>query len=91
MFGGAQTSDGTSPAEAITAGDYVLVVQGVMDGCVVSVAGNVFDSNYDAVDGFLDMGAPGFRAFRMCAGNVQATVSKAGAATSVKVGILPAA
>ena len=90
MFAGAQTGDGTSSAEAITAGDYVLVVQGTMGGATVYVEGNVFDSNYDPVDGALDMGATGFRAFRMCAGNVKASVKNAGATTSVKVGILPA-
>jgi hypothetical protein len=91
MFGGAQTTNGTSSAEAITAGDYLLVVQGTMDGAVVYIEGNVFDSNYDTLDGQLDMDSTGFRVFRMCAGNVKATVKNAGAATSVKVGILPSA
>ena len=90
LFDGAQTADGTSDAQAISAGDYVLVVQGTMDGASVYVEGNVFDSNYDTIDGRLDMPATGFRVFRMCAGNVKATVKNAGTSTSVKVGILAA-
>ncbi len=90
LFDGAQTSNGTSSAQAITAGDYVLVVQGTIDGATVYVEGNVFDSNYDPIDGRLDMDATGFRVFRICAGNVKATVKESGSATSVKVGILAA-
>jgi len=91
LFDGAQTANGTSASQAISAGDYVLAVQGVSDGCRVMIEGNVFDSNWDAVDGLLvDKNATGFSAFRMCAGNVRATVVEAGANTSVKVGILAA-
>lgn len=91
LFDGAQTADGTSASQAITAGDYVLVVQGTPDKCRVLIEGNVFDSNWDALDGVLvDTDNTGFRAFRMCAGNVRATVANAGASTSVKVGILAA-
>ena len=90
MFGGAQTTDGTSSSEAISAGDYVLAVQGVADGASVIIEGNVFDSNWDSLDGVMvDIARnTGFRAFRMCAGNVRAKVVNAGASTSLKVGIL---
>lgn len=90
LFDGAQTADGTSAAQAITAGDWILVVQGTMDGAVVNITGNVFDSTYDHIDGALIVNNPGFKAFRFCAGNVKATVSDAGSSTSVKVGILAA-
>ena len=90
LFDGAQTADGTSAAQAITAGDWVLVVQGTIDEAVVYLEGNVFDASYDTIDGRLDMGHTGFRVFRMCAGNVKATVKNAGTSTSVKVGILAA-
>lgn len=90
LFDGAQTSNGTSAAQAISAGDYVLIVQGTIDGATVFLEGNVFDSSYDTIDSRLDMDATGFRVFRMCAGNVKATVKDAGSSTSVKVGILAA-
>ena len=90
LFDGAQTADGASDAQAITAGDWVLVVQGTLDGAKVNISGNVFDSTYDAIDGPLIIDNPGFRVFRFCAGNVKAHVSGAGTSTSVKVGILAA-
>jgi len=90
LFDGAQTADGASAAQAITAGDWMLVVQGTLDGAKVNISGNVFDSNYDHIDGGLIVDNPGFRVFRFCAGNVKAHVSNAGSSTSVKVGILPA-
>ena len=90
MFGGARTTDGESASEAITAGDWMLVVQGTMDGANVNITGNVFDSNFDHLDGGLIMDNTGFRVFRFCAGNVKATVNNAGGSTSIKVGILPA-
>jgi len=91
MFGGAATADGESGVEAISAGDWMLVVQGTLDGAKVNITGNVFDSEYDHIDGGLIMDGTGFRVFRFCDGNVKATISSAGAGTSVKVGIVPAA
>ena len=90
MFGGARTTDGESASEAITVGDWMLVVQGTMDGASVNLTGNVFDSEFDHIDGGLIMNNTGFRVFRFCDGNVKATVSNAGPSTSVKVGIVPA-
>ncbi len=90
MFGGAVTSDSESSPEAISAGDWVLVVQGNMDGAKLNIKGNVFDSDFDHIDGGLIMDGAGFRVFRFCGGNVKAALSNAGPATSVKVGILPA-
>ena len=87
LFDGAQTTDAVSDAQAITAGTYVLAVQGTLAGATVSVTGNFFDSTYDPVDGAMDLRSTGFRAFVFCAGNVKATVSNATAGTSVKVGI----
>ncbi len=90
VFGGAATSDVVSPPEAITAGDWMLVVQGVADGARVNVLGNVFGSEYDHIDGGLIMNGAGFRVFRFCDGNVKVAVSNAGQSTSLTVGILPA-
>ncbi len=90
MFDGSQTTDATSDAQALNAGDYVLVVQGVMDGALVVLEGNHFDSEFDSIDGQLDMTATGFRAFRMCACNIRASVKRAGENTSLKVAILAA-
>ena len=92
LFDGAQTADGTSAAQAITAGDWILVVQGTADGASVVLEGNVFDSSYDTLDGIYagTAACTGFRAFRMCAGNVRATLVNAGASTSLKVGVLAA-
>lgn len=90
MFGGAQTADGTGASEAITAGDYMLVVQGVMDGAVVNLQFNHFDATWDHIDGGLIMDNTGLRVFRMCDGNIRAVLDNAGASTSVKVAILPA-
>lgn len=90
MFDGAVVADSVSDAQAITAGDYVLCVQGVMGGATVILEGNVFDSEFDTIDGQLDMSATGYRAFRMCACNIRATVKNAGENTSVKVAILAA-
>ena len=90
MFGGAATTDVESGEEAITAGDWMLVVQGTLDGAKVNIKGNLFDSSYDHIDGGLIMNNTGFRVFRFCDGNVKASVSNAGPSTSVKVGIVPA-
>ncbi len=90
MFGGAQTGNGASADEAITPGDWVLVVQGVLDGCKVNLTANVFDGDFDHIDGGLIMNRAGFRVFRICEGNIRTTVTDAGAGTSIKVGILPA-
>lgn len=90
VFGGAATSDVVSSPEAITAGDWMLVVQGVADGARVNVLGSVFDDEYDHVDGGLIMNGAGFRVFRFCDGNVKVAVSNAGPSTSLTVGILPA-
>ena len=90
MFDGAVTTDSTSDAQALTAGDYILCVQGTMDKAVVVLEGNFFDSDFDSIDGQLDMHSTGFRAFRMCGCNIRATVKNAGDNTSVKVAILAA-
>ncbi len=90
VFNGPATTDAESSPEPITAGDWMLVVQGVADGARVNVLGSVFDSEYDHIDGGLIMNGAGFRVFRFCDGNVKVAVSNAGQSTSLTVGILPA-
>ena len=90
MFGGAATGNVESGEESISAGDWMLVVQGTLDGAKVNIKGNLFDATYDHIDGGLIMSSAGFRVFRFCDGKVKAAVTGAGASTSVKVGIVPA-
>lgn len=90
MFNGAATTDTTSSSESLEAGDYVICVSGVLDGAVVVLEGNVFDSDFSPIDGQLDMYNAGFRAFRMCDCNIRAVLQNAGVNTSVKVAILAA-
>ena len=91
LFDGAQTADGTSAGQAITAGDYIVAVQGTADGATVTIEGNFFDSSYDTIIPELDGKADtGFTGLRFCAGNVRAVVSNAGSSTSLKVGLKPA-
>jgi hypothetical protein len=90
LFGGPATVDSESAGDAITAGDYVLVCQGVFDGAKVIIQGDVFGT-YDNADAGLIVDQPSFTAFRFPAATVRAVVRGSGAGTSIQVGIYPAA
>ena len=90
FFDGAQTVDATSAQQAITAGDYVLAVQGVFDGARLVVIGDVFGGDFVNLEGGLSVDRAGFVAFRFCDANLKVRLEGAGPGTSVTCGVLPA-
>ncbi len=88
LFGGAVTADATSGGDAIAAGDYILVCQGVFDGAKVIIQGDVFGT-FDNADAGLVVEMPSFVSFRFPDADVRAIVRGAGNDTSIQVGILP--
>ncbi len=88
LFGGPATTDTTSGGDAITAGDYILVCQGVFDGAKVIIQGDVFGT-FNNADAGLVVEMPSFVSFRFPDANVRAIIRGTGPNTSVQVGILP--
>ena len=88
LFDGAQTTNATSSAQAITKGDYYFVAQGTPDGAKVILELNVHGSEYDPIDGKMEfVGDSGFKFFSVCAGNIRAVLSNAGSNTSLTVSV----